>query len=71
MIGDLVRRVVNVAVFALATSAFFLLPVGGKAMSEHTMAILTTPPAKAAGVAIRDTASDLARRVMREVEKLR
>ncbi len=50
--GEAAKRVVNVVVAILATAAFFAMPVGGKTLAQHTLSILSTPPAREAGRAI-------------------
>ena len=49
MLGELVRRGVNLLVLGLAALAFFTVPLGEKTLYQHCAAIFTTREAKALG----------------------
>ena len=42
VLGELIRRLINLAVLALATLAFFLVPVGSQTLYEHLRAVFST-----------------------------
>ena len=63
MLGDLIKRIFNLAVLGLAILAFFLVPLGGKTPAQHFVAIFRTPPAREAAREF----SEAARRVVGQV----
>lgn len=71
MLGDLLKRVVNVFVLALAALAFVTVKVGGKTPLQHVLAIARTPPARQAAAAFADVARETAHRVAREIADAR
>lgn len=54
MVGDLFKRVVNVAVAGLAGITFFLVPMGEKTLFQHAVAVFTSAPAREAGAAVAE-----------------
>ncbi len=66
MLGNLVRRLVNLVVLALAGYAFFALPVGRRTPWQHVVAIFSTPPAHEAAEDVQKTGADLRDRVVGE-----
>lgn len=70
MLGNLFKRVVNVAVLGLASLTFFLVPLGRRTAFEHTIAVFSTPPAKEAGASIAEAGHRVATSVQTEVRKL-
>jgi hypothetical protein len=71
VLGDLLKRAVNLVVLALAALAFFRVPLGGKTPAQHVAAILATPPAREAAASIGDAAKGLGDRVIKEIERAR
>ncbi len=71
MLGDLVKRLVNLAVLFTALVAFFLVPIGRKTLSQHAIAIFTTPPARECASACADAARHMIERARAEVGSLR
>jgi hypothetical protein len=69
--GDLLKRVLNLVVLALAALTFFLIPVGPRTPAAHLVAILSTPPAREAGAAFVEAARHVAARATAELEALR
>jgi uncharacterized membrane protein len=59
MIGTLAKRVVEVAVLALATYAFFRVPIGRRTTYQHLAAIFSTEPAREAADDYRHAAAEL------------
>ncbi len=60
MAGELLKRLVNVAVLSMAALTFFLIPVGRKTLAQHVVAIFGTEPAREAA----DACADAGRRVV-------
>ena len=60
MAGELLKRLVNVAVLCMAALTFFLIPVGRKTLAQHVVAIFGTTPAREAA----DACADAGRRVV-------
>lgn len=71
MLGDLVKRIVNVAVLCIATATFFLVPIGRRTLSQHMVAIFTTPPAIECATACADAARRIVERAGAEMEAMR
>jgi hypothetical protein len=71
VLGELVKRLLNLAVLALAALAFFRVPLGRRTPAEHVAAIFATPPAREAASALADAAAHLGERVAAEVERAR
>jgi hypothetical protein len=63
VLGDLIKRIFNLAVLGLAALAFFLVPVGRKTPAQHVVAIFRTTPAREAAREF----SEAARRVVGQV----
>lgn len=70
MLGNLIKRAVNVAVLGLASLTFFLVPLGRRTAFEHTVAIFSTPSAKEAGASLAEAGHRVAASVHTEVKKL-
>ncbi len=49
MLGELVKRAVNLVVLGLAVLAFFTVPLGERTLYQHCVAIVSTKEAKALG----------------------
>jgi hypothetical protein len=71
VLGDLLKRLVNLFVLALAALAFFSVKVGGKTPFQHVVAVAKTPPARQAAAAFADVAREAARRAAREIAEAR
>jgi hypothetical protein len=69
--GDLLKRVLNLVVIALAALTFFLVPVGARTPAAHLVAIFSTPPAREAGAAFVEAARHVAARAAGELDALR
>jgi len=67
VLGDLVKRAVNVAVVLVAAVTFFLVPVGRKTLLQHLVAIFTTPPARECAAACTDVARRVVERATAEI----
>jgi pyruvate/2-oxoglutarate dehydrogenase complex dihydrolipoamide acyltransferase (E2) component len=67
MVGEVLKRVVNAAVAALAAVTFFLVPVGDKTPAEHLVAIFRTAPAREAAGA----AAGAGRKIVTSVTEMR
>jgi hypothetical protein len=59
MLGELAKRVVNLVVSLLAAVTFFLVPIGGKTLWQHTVAIFSTREAAELERAALDTGRDV------------
>lgn len=70
MLGNLLKRLVNAAVLALAAVTFFLVPMGGKTLFQHAAAVFTSAPAREAGQAVEGAGRRVARAVQTEVRRL-
>ena len=70
MLGNLVKRLLNVAVFGLATLTFFLVPIGRKTGFQHAVAVFSSPPAREAGASFAEAGRRTAESVHAEVQKL-
>jgi hypothetical protein len=70
VLGNFLKRLVNVAVFGLAALTFFLVPLGRKTAFQHAAAIFTSPPAREAGAAVADAGRRVASAVKSEAQKL-
>lgn len=55
MLGELVKRVVNLVVVALAAVTFFLVPLGDKTLFQHLQAVFATPAAGELGRELKKT----------------
>lgn len=67
MLGELVKRAVNVVVVGLAAIAFFLVPFGRRTLFEHVRAILATDAAGELGREIKAKGEAVAQEVERGV----
>lgn len=67
MLGELVKRVVNLAVIVLAAITFFLVPIGSgsKTLYQHVRAVFATEAADELGRELKKTGED----VVHEVKK--
>jgi len=63
VLGELVKRVVNLVVVALAAITFFLVPIGEKTLFEHLRAIFSTPAADELGRDLQKTGQQVAHEV--------
>ena len=59
MVGELVKRLVNVVVAILAAVSFFLVPIGSRTLFQHCKAIFSTPEANELGQEIRKTGEQI------------
>lgn len=55
MLGELVKRLVNLVVVALAAVTFFLVPLGDKTLFQHLQAVFGTPAAGELGRELKKT----------------
>lgn len=67
MIGELIKRAVNLAVVALAAVTFFLVPLGQKTMFQHVCAIFSTKEAGELGRELEKTGKTVVAEVEHEV----
>lgn len=70
MLGNLVKRLWNIAVFGLAALTFFLIPIGRKTAFQHAVAVFSSPPAREAGASFAEAGRRTAESVHAEVQKL-
>ncbi len=63
MLGDLVKRAVNLVVLALAAVTFFCVPLGSKTLFRHLCAIFATQEAAELGREIRDKGDEVVQEV--------
>lgn len=70
MLGNFIKRLVNVIVLGLAAFTFFLVPIGKKTAFQHFMAIFTSPPAREAGTSFVEAGRRASASVNAEIEKL-
>lgn len=70
MLGNFIKRSVNLVVLGLAALTFFLVPVGEKTTFQHSVAIFTSPPAQQAGASFTEAGRRAATTVHTEVHKL-
>jgi len=68
VLGDALKKLVNVLVILLATFAFFTVPVGKKTGAQHLVAIFKTKPAREAASAFADAARQIVKKVRAEVD---
>lgn len=68
MLGDLIKRIFNLAVLGLAALAFFFVPVGRKTPAQHVVAIFRTTPAREAASAFADAARQIVAQVRAELD---
>ncbi|MBI2394034.1 MAG: hypothetical protein HYV09_30970 [Deltaproteobacteria bacterium] len=66
MLGELVKRVVNLVVVALAAVTFFLVPLGGKTLYQHLRAIFSTPAASELGRELKKTGETVVKEVRQD-----
>ena len=71
MLHPVQKRLVNGVVLLIAVVAFFLVPVGRRTMSQHLVAIFTTPPARECAAACAEAARKALDRARVEVTELR
>jgi len=65
VLGELVKRGINLVVVALAAVTFFLVPLGSKTLYQHMCAIFSTKEAGELGRELEKTGKT----VVNEVEK--
>lgn len=65
MIGELVKRAVNLAILGLAVLAFFTVPLGERTLFEHLSAIVATKEAKALGKGVEQAGKDVEKTVQK------
>ncbi len=68
VLGDLAKRVVNLAVLLVAVVAFFLVPFGRRTLAQHVAAIVGTPPAREAAAACADAGRRAAARAQGDLK---
>lgn len=67
MVGELVKRGVNLVVVALAAVTFFLVPLGSKTLYQHLCAIFATKEAGELGRELEKTGKTVVKEVEKEV----
>lgn len=67
MLGELVKRAVNLVVVVLAAVTFFLVPLGSKTMFQHVCAIFSTKEAGELGRELEKTGKTVVHEVEKEV----
>lgn len=67
VVGDLVKRLVNLVVVALAAVTFFCVPLGNKTLFRHLCAIFTTPAAEELGREVKKTGDQVVDEVKKAV----
>ncbi|MGZ3449947.1 MAG: hypothetical protein ACXVEF_10145 [Polyangiales bacterium] len=67
VVGDLIKRLVNLVVVALAAVTFFCVPLGNKTLFRHLCAIFSTPAAEELGRDIKKTSDQVVDEVKKSV----
>lgn len=67
MVGELIKRAVNLVVVALAAVTFFLVPLGDKTLYQHMLAIFSTKEAGELGRELEKTGKTVVQEVKQEV----
>lgn len=63
MLGDLVKRAVNLVVIALAAVTFFCVPLGSKTLFRHVCAIFATKEAAELGRELKGKGDEVVQQV--------
>jgi hypothetical protein len=67
VLGELVKRVINLVVVALAAVTFFLVPLGKKTLFQHLCAVFSTKEASELGRELEKTGKTVVDEVHKEV----
>jgi hypothetical protein len=67
VVGDLIKRLVNLVVVGLAAVTFFCVPLGNKTLFRHLCAIFATPAAEELGRDLKKTGDQVVDEVKKAV----